>query len=112
MDDDSEGEGSAAETEDENTSTTPVPSAKHQKTLSGRVTKRVSPRKGQKTDYKKLDDPFVTMSNAEDDGGKNVFGAPSATDSEDTYPTDGSFRDKEAGRDVEEKAVIKMEEAY
>ena len=112
VDDDSEGMGSPAETEDENTSTTPAPSAKRQKTLSGRVTKRVSPRKGQKTDYKKLDDPFVTMANAEDDDGKNIFGDPSATNSEDTYPSDGSFENKKAGGDVEEKAVIKTEEAF
>ena len=112
MNDDSEGEGSAAETEDGITSTTPAPSAKRQKTLSGHVTKRVSPRKGQKADYKKLDDPFTTMSNAEDDHGKNVFGDPSATDSEDTYPTDGSFKDNGAGRDIEEDVIIKIEEAF
>ena len=109
VDDVSEGMVSPVETEDENASTTPAP--KRQKTLSGRVTKRVSPRKGQKTDYKKLDDPFVTMANAEDDDGKNIFGDPSATNSEDTYATDGSFKDMEAGADIEEKAVIKMEEA-
>ena len=101
--------GSPAETEDEHASTTPAP--KRQKTLSGRVTKRVSPRKGQKTDYKKLDDPFVTMANAEDADGKNVFGDPSATNSEDTYPTDGSFEDKEAEGDIKEKVVVKTEEA-
>ena len=110
VDDGSEGMVSSAETEDENASTTPAP--KRQKTLSGRVTKRVSPRKGQKTDYKKLDDPFVTMANAEDDEGENIFGAPSVTNSEDTYATDGSFEDKEAEGDVGEKAVVKMEEAY
>ena len=110
VDDESEGIGSPAETEDENASITPAP--KRQKTLSGRVIKRVSPRKGHKTDYKKLDDPFVTMANAEDADGKNIFGDPSATNSEDTYPTDGSFEDKEAGGDIEEKAVIKTEEAY
>ena len=109
VDNDSEGMVSPAETEDENASTTPVPN--RQKILSGRVTKRVSPRKGQKTDYKKLDDPFATMANAEDDDGKNIFGDPSATNSEDTYATDGSFEDKEAGGDIEEKAVVKMEEA-
>ena len=110
VDDDSEGMVSPAETEDENVSTTPAP--KRQKTLAGRVTKRSSPRKGQKTDYKKLDDPFVTMANAEGDDGKNIFGDPSATDSEDTYPTDGSFKDKEVGGDVEGKVAVKMEEAY
>ena len=110
VDDDSDGMGSPAETEDENASATPVP--KRQKTLSGRVTKRVSPRKGQKTDYKKLDDPFTTMANAEDDDGKNIFGDPSATNSEDTYASDGSFEDKEAGGDIEEQVVVKMEEAF
>ena len=110
VDDGGEGMVSSAETDDENASATPAP--KRQKTLSGRVTKRVSPRKGQKTDYKKLDDPFVTMANAEDDDGENIFGTPSATNSEDTYATDGSFEDKEAGVDVGEKAVIKMEEAF
>ena len=76
---------------------TPVPSAKRQKTIGGRVTKRVSPRNGKKTDYKALSDPFVTMDDA--------FGEPSGTESEDTYATDGSFNDAETD------AVVKMEAA-
>ncbi len=60
-----------------------------------------SPRQGKKTDYKKLDDPFVTMNNAEGEDGKNVFGEPSGTESEDSYATDGSFKE----------AAIKMEDA-
>lgn len=105
MDKDSEEEESAAETDDEKTPTTPAHSAKRQKTMHGRVNKRVSPRKGKKTDYKKLDDPFVTMDNAKDEDGNNVFGEPVGTESEDTYATDGSF--KVAGNNAE----VKMEEA-
>lgn len=102
---DSEEEGSAAETDNEKTPITPAHSAKRQKTISGRITKRVSPREGKKTDYKNLVDPFVTMDNAKDEDGNNIFGAPSGTESEDTHATDGSF--KEGGK----VAAIKMEEA-
>ncbi|CAD6586324.1 MAG: hypothetical protein ASARMPREDX12_002335 [Alectoria sarmentosa] len=94
-------EESAAETDDEKSPTTPATSAKRQKTMGGRASKRVSPRNSKKTDYKKLDDPFVTMNDAQDENGNNVFGEPSGTESEDTYATDGSFKD----------AVVKMEEA-
>ncbi len=84
-------EESAAETDGE-APITPVSSAKRQKTIGGRVSKRVSPRQGKKTDYKKLDDPFVTMNNAEGADGNNVFGKPSGTKSEDLYATDGSIQ--------------------
>lgn len=93
---DSEEEESAAETDaeidDKKISITSKPSVKNQKTIGGRVTKRVSPRKGKKTDYKTLDDPFVKMESAKDENGNNVFGEPSGTESEDTYATDGSFK--------------------
>lgn len=101
----SEEEETAAETDDEKIPATPIPSVKRQKTVNGRVSKRISPRKGKKTDYKKLDDPFATMDNAKDENGNNVFGEPSGTESEDTYATDGSF--KETGKD----AAVKLEEA-
>ena len=92
MNNDSE-EESAAETDGE-APITPVSSAKRQKTIGGRVSKRVSPRQGnKKTDYKKLDNPFVTMNNAEGEDGNNVFGEPSGTESEDIYATDGSFKE-------------------
>ena len=102
---DSEEEESAAETDNENIPATPAHSAKRQKTISGRVTKRISPRKGKTTDYKNLEDPFATMEGAKDEDGNNVFGEPSGTESEDTYATDGSF--KETGDVV----GIKIEEA-
>lgn len=105
MDNDSE-EESAVETDDDEAPATPARSAKRQKTIGGRVTKCVSPRKGKTTDYKKLDDPFVNMESAKDENGNNVFGEPSGTESEDTYATDGSF--KEVGKD----AAVKMEEAF
>ena len=106
-------EESAAETDEEKDPTNPAPSAKRQRTLGGRVTKRVSPRKGKKTDYKKLDDPFVTMDNAEDENGNNIFGEPVGTESEDTYATDGSFKEAKMGaeKEEEEDAAVKMEEA-
>ena len=104
MDSDST-EESAVETDHEKATTTPARSAKRQKTIGGRVTKRVSPRKSNKTDYKKLDDPFATMENVKDENGNNVFGEPTGTESEDTYATDGSF--KEGGKE----AAIKMEDA-
>ena len=97
-------EESAAETDNGKTPITPAHSAKRQKTIGGRVTKRVSPRMGKKTDYKSLDDPFVTMDNAKDENGNNVFGEPSGTESEDTYATDGSFKEDGKGD------TIKMEE--
>lgn len=102
---DSEEEESAAETDDGKNPTTPPPSAlKRQKLIGGRVTKRVSPRKSKETNYKKLDDPFVAMDSAKDENGNNVFGEPSGTESEDTYASNGSF--KETGND----AVVKTEQ--
>ncbi len=101
---DSVEEESAAETEHEKTSPTPARSTKRQKVIGGRVTKRISPRKSTKTNYKELEDPFVNMNNIKDENGENVFGEPSGTESEDTYVTDGSF--KETG----DEAVVKMEE--
>ena len=71
-----------------------------------------SPREGKTADDKKLDDPLKTMETSEDDHGNNVFGKPSATDSEDIYLTDRSFKDKEARKNIEENAAIKMEEAF
>lgn len=92
--------------DDEKKPNTPARSAKRQKTIGGRVTKRISPRQGngKKTDYKNLDDPFVTMNSAKDEDGNNVFGEPSGTESEDTYATDGSFKDPG-------EVAVKMEEA-
>lgn len=53
------------------------------------------------------------MDNAEDENGNNIFGEPSGTESEDTYATDGPFKGVEKGAEmeVEEDAVVKMEEA-
>ena len=102
---DSDEEESAVETDHETPPTTPMHSAKHDKTISGRITKRASPRKGKKTDYKTLDDPFFAMDAAKDANGNNVFGEPSATESEDTYATDGSFKD------IGGVAAVKTEDA-
>lgn len=104
MDNDSE-EDSAVDTDDEKAPATSAPSVKRQKTIGGRVTKRVSPRKGKSTEYKKLDDPFITMDSAKDEDGNNVFGEPSSTESEDTYATDGSFKD------IGKNATVSMEDA-
>ena len=92
--------------DDEKKPNTPARPAKRQKTIGGRVIKRISPRQGngKKTDYKNLDDPFVTMDSAKDEDGNNVFGESSGTESEDTYATDGSFKDPE-------EVAVKMEEA-
>ena len=87
---DSAEEESAVETDHKTSPTTPNHSAKHDKTMDGRVTKRASPRKGKKTNYKTLVDRFFAMDAAKDANGDNVFGEPSATESEDTYATDGS----------------------
>ena len=70
---DSDEEESAVETDHETPPTTPMHSAKHDKTISGRITKRASPRKGKKTNYKTLDDPFFAMDAAKDANGNNVF---------------------------------------
>lgn len=72
--------------------------------MGGRVSKRVSPRKVSRTNYKQLKDPFANMDNAKDEDGSNVFGEPSGTESEDSYATDDSF--KEARKD----AAIKVED--
>lgn len=101
----SDEEESAKETDNETAPTTPMHSTQHDKIISGRIIKRASPRKGKKTNYKTLVDPFFAMDAAKDENGNNVFGEPSATESEDTYATDGSF--KEAGS----VAAIKTEDA-
>ena len=101
---DSKEEESAAETENEKTPITPHPS-KRQKVIGGRVTKRSSPRKNVKKDYKNIGDPFSTMENAKDENGNNIFGEPSGNESEDTYATDGSFKAHD------DDAVVKIEEA-
>ena len=80
-------------------------SAKRDKTISGRITKRTSPRKGKETNYKTLEDPFFAMPEAKDADGKNIFGEPSASESEDTYATDGSFKDNGS------VAAVKTEDA-
>ena len=101
---DSKEEESAPETDnDEMTPTTPNPS-KRQKVIGGRVTKRLSPRKNAKKDYKTIGDPFSTMEAAKDENGNNVFGPPSRTESEDTYATDGSFKTND------EERVVKVKE--
>ena len=102
---DSEEEESAVETDHETPATTPMHSEKRDKTITGRVTKRASPRKGKNTNYKTLVDPFFVMDEAKDADGNNVFGEPSATESEDTYATDGSFKD------IETVAAVKTEDA-
>ena len=102
---DSDEEESAVETDHETPPTTPMHSAEHDKTIGGRIIKRTSPRKGKKTNYKTLVDPFFAMDEAKDANGNNVFGEQSATESEDTYATDGSF--KEIGT----VAAVKTEDA-
>ena len=97
-------EESAMESDDDTNSTTPLHSTKRDKTISGRITKRASPRKGNKTNYKTLIDPFFTMDEAKDESGNNIFGEPSATESEDTYATDGSFRE------IGKKVAVKVED--
>ena len=96
---DSEEEESAARNDG---GKTPI---KRQKTIGGRVTKRVSPRKDRKINYKKLDDPFVSIDSAEEEDGNNVVGEPSNTESEDTYATDGSYTE------ADKKVTVKTEEA-
>ena len=102
---DSDDEESAVQTDHETPPTTPMHSAEHDKTIGGRIIKRTSPRKGKKTNYKTLVDPFFDMDEAKDANGNNVFGEQSATESEDTYATDGSF--KEIGT----AAAVKTEDA-
>ena len=102
---DSDEEDSAVETDHETPPTTPTPSTKHDKIIGGRIIKRASPRKGKKTNYKTLVDPFFAMDAAKDADGNNVFGEPSATESEDTYATDGSFKE------IGPIAAVKTEDA-
>ena len=79
-------------------------SNKHEKTISGRVTKpRISPRKGSKKDYKKLGDPFVELKGTTNTDGEQVFDTEKS-DSEDSFESDGDYM-KGA-----KAATIKMEE--
>ncbi|KAI9875733.1 MAG: hypothetical protein M1830_008063 [Pleopsidium flavum] len=60
--------------------------------LNGRVgKKRSSPRDSSKPNYRQLDDPFVSMPDAMDEDGNNIFGTPARTESEDSFATDKDF---------------------
>ena len=65
-------------------------------------TPRISPRKNGKVDYKKLTDPFNSLSDVETADGEKVF-EKEGTDSEDSVATDRVFEDgdTEEGADVE-----------
>lgn len=80
-----------------------TPNASQDKVISGRVTKRVSPRKTTLKDYKQLEDPFMGMEAARDDDGENVFGKPERSDDEDSNPTDGEFGSVKKDVKVEEE---------
>jgi len=102
---DSEQEATPPETDDNAPST---PSNKRQKTIGGRVTKRLSPRKAVKKDYKKIEDPFMEMNDATDGDGEKVFGTEKS-DSEDSQASDGEFGKEKDDAVVD--AVVKTEEA-
>lgn len=72
-------------------STTPS-TAGGDKVLNSRVEeKRCSPRDSTKPNYRQLDDPVIFVEDAIDDHGKNVFGQPARTESEDSFDTDKDF---------------------
>ena len=95
---------SAGESSDDGQAMTPpkTPNGSMAKVISGRVIKRVSPRKTIAKNYKKLEDPFMEMEAAKDDDGENVFGKPERSEDEESNPTDDEF-----GSD---KKTIKIEE--
>ena len=80
---------------------TPPKTPNADKVTTGRVSKRVSPRKATTKDYKKLEDPFVDMELVKDDNGDSIFGHQARSEEEDSDPSD-----EEYGR----KKSVKLEE--
>lgn len=64
------------------------------KIISGRVTKRVSPRKTSIKDYKKIEDPFMELEAVKGDDGENVFGKPDLSEEDDSDPSDEEYGHK------------------
>lgn len=58
--------------------------------MGGKVTKRISPRAIVKKDYKKIEDPFVDMENAEDEDGNAIFQEESVT-GDNSADDDGDY---------------------
>ena len=74
--------------------------------LKGRVTKRISPRKNEKKDYKQMGDPFVGM---KDENGEHMFEDKGAS-SEDSDPTDTEFGQEPRRKSTFE--AVKYEDCY
>ena len=70
---------------------TPNAHANTDKVISGRVVKRISPRKATTTNYKKLEDPFAGMESANENEGEGIFGGPERSEEEDSNPTDEEY---------------------
>ncbi|KAL8784687.1 MAG: hypothetical protein Q9195_008925 [Heterodermia aff. obscurata] len=79
-----------------------TPNGNADKVTSGRVAKRISPRKGPAKNYKKLEDPFADMESAKEDGEEGIFGKPESSEGEDSNPTDEEYGHA--------KMTVKMEE--
>ena len=68
-----------------------TPNANVDKVISGRVAKRISPRKVSIKNYKKLEDPFAEMELVNEDGGEGIFGEPERSEEEDSNPSDEDY---------------------
>ena len=94
------------ESDDDDQNVTPPKTPKIDKVISGRITKRISPRKNQVKDYKKLVDPFMEMEGAKDEEGGNIFGNPDKSDGEDSDPSDTEFGAKKGVKTEEDEEAI------
>lgn len=96
-------EESGAETNaHEKTPATPKRSAKRQKTTKGGVSKRVSPRKPNKTDYKKLADPSNSEDNAEEEDAEEEDAKDEDAEDEDGSNVSGYEDEDKASDDASE----------
>lgn len=82
-----------------------TPKSNGNKIISGRVTKRISPRKNPTKDYKKLVDPFMEMDEAKDEEGGNIFGKPDKSEDEDSDPSDTEFGPKKEFTTEQDEAI-------
>jgi len=78
---------------------TPATSAKRQKTLGGKVTKRFSPRKMAKKDYSKLENPYKS-GEVTDGNGDKIF-ENQKTESEDSYASDNEYHEVRESENME-----------
>ncbi|CAF9927667.1 MAG: hypothetical protein HETSPECPRED_006642 [Heterodermia speciosa] len=79
-----------------------TPNANADKVISGRVAKRISPRKVSIKNYKKLENPFAEMELANEDG-ESIFGKPERSEEEDSNPSDEDYGHQNMAVKVEDE---------